>query len=165
MSVEVLSVLTRPQIHNNNKCYTTSFNTSWCGFELPNGNDDDTDNSMEEGWSTLFLLDKGTDNSEVTSPTSHAYRSDALTSFLILFADWILQSRLANPVLCHGRRLMLPAHPTGQQNETLSWNTAVSAQSRLLIWKVGEYNPLAVHLLLTTPYTQWMWDGQSHKQC
>ena len=32
-------------------------------------------------------------------------------------------------------------------------------------WKVGEYNPLAVHLLLTTPYTQWMWDGQSHKQC
>ena len=118
----------------------------------------------KKGWSTLFLLDKGT-GSEVTSPTSHSYRSDALTSFLILFADWILQSRLANPVLCHGRRLMLPAHTTGQQNETLSWNAAVSTQSRLLIWKVGEYNPLAVHLLLTTPYTQWMWDGQSHKQC
>ena len=39
-----------------------------------------------KGWSTLFLLDKGT-GSEVTSPTSHSYRSDAITSFSLRGLD------------------------------------------------------------------------------
>ena len=61
------------------------------------------------------LLDKGTD-SEVTSPTSQL--TGVTQSRPFHFADWILQSRLANPVLCHGRRLMLPAHDRSTKRDS-----------------------------------------------
>ena len=60
------------------------------------------------------LLDKGT-GSEVTSPTSHL--PERRTHVLLLHGS-DPPIPLANPVLCHGRRLMLPAHDRSTKRDS-----------------------------------------------
>ena len=122
----------------------------------------------------LFFLEKGTQSARSKPHTtlmvmhSRPFENTRVDILSTLLFDWSAIQLLMSRTLHLTRKRELQSRINQSIN---TWNKCPTREKReLLIWKVGELNPLGVPLLLATPYTtpntRWSVECRcQHKRC